>query len=487
MKKILFACCFFLISANVFGQQFSQYNTGTVYDSFENPAQRAFIPDTTKQFAFNFLIPNFNANFYLTGNTQVPLKSRVFNSYYNTAGLQVGKGNYNHFNVNANAYSIMFKMFASLSGNQEVGFFTNTSVEARGAMTDETVALFNGYQNFPKTTYDNVFNDHYFYQAYNQIGLTYREQVTKQFAFGVKLSALSGLGYEKVNINQSRITFDKAIDQDNATLYLKGIERTSGDLNSTTMLDKTGFGFQNPGAAISIGTSYTNEDGYHMQYNLKNVGFIHWTRNARTANFDDYTVIEGLSSPERETNIKDALKDITHGSLAKHGFTTPTNGLLEVSVNKSYWLGDEQEFKFSPTLIASKEMFYSGFTGALVAPIEYKKYTVSLTSSYNDLKLLNIGGQFMIKSTNSDFFIGTESLYQTASLIKSGIESGSSNQTQYFAGHGAFSGMNFFLGVSFRFGTIIESRMNESSTPDGDKGFVGKLWEKMFNKKDKNY
>src|ERR1700744_978552 len=100
MKKILLVCSFFLVTVNVFGQQFSQYNTGTVYDSFENPSQRSFIPDTSKQFAFNFFIPNFNADATLTGNTQVPLKSRLFSSYYNTAGLQIDQGAYNHLNAN---------------------------------------------------------------------------------------------------------------------------------------------------------------------------------------------------------------------------------------------------------------------------------------------------------------------------------------------------------------------------------------------------
>src|ERR1700712_272243 len=132
MKKILLVLFLLLFSSPIFAQQFSQYNTGTLYDSFENPAQRTFIPDSSKMYAFNFLFPNFNTGFYLSGNAQAALQSRAFSGYYNTAPLQIGQNKYNHINVNANAYSIMFKIFASLDGNQEIGFSINTKAESNG-------------------------------------------------------------------------------------------------------------------------------------------------------------------------------------------------------------------------------------------------------------------------------------------------------------------------------------------------------------------
>ena len=71
MKNILLIFFLLLSSAvKIFAQQFSQYNTGTLYDSFENPSQRAFIPDSSKQYAFNLLIPNFNGNFTFSGDEQ---------------------------------------------------------------------------------------------------------------------------------------------------------------------------------------------------------------------------------------------------------------------------------------------------------------------------------------------------------------------------------------------------------------------------------
>jgi hypothetical protein len=483
MKRIVLMCCLFLMTAKVFGQQFSQYNTGTLFDSFENPSQRSFIPDSSREMAFNFLVPSFNTNFYTTGNAQATLKSRLFSDYYNTAPLQIGKGKNNHLNLNANAYAIMFKLFTNLDGAAEVGFFAGTKGEGRGIFTDESIAVFNGALDFPNNTYNNIFNDSFYYQFYHQIGITYREQVSRKFSFGVKLSALSGIAYRQIKIDRSGIVFDKPNDQ--ATLAVHGTARVSQNLTGG-IINEAGLGFQNPGAAITIGTSYKNDDGYHFQYNLKNVGFIHW-RGTNAAFNNDTALIRGLSTPQRETNIRNKIDDITTGSAIYNGFTTATNGLAEISVNKDYWLDYDQTLKFSPTLIASKELFYNGFTAALVTPLQYGKYTASLTTAYNDMRLLNMGAQFMIKTPNAEFYIGSDRVYQTASLARAAITSNKSNHVQSLSDQGgSFTGMDFFIGFSFKFGSIIENPMNARSTPDGEKGFIGKLWEKWFHR-DKNY
>ncbi|MES2375300.1 MAG: DUF5723 family protein [Bacteroidota bacterium] len=485
MKKGLLIWCFFLIGVNVFGQQFAQYNTGSLYDSFENPAQRAFIPDTTKQFAFNFFIPNFNANFYVAGNGQAALKTRAFESYYNTANLEIGNGAYNRINMNLNSYLIMFKLFASENGDQEVGFSFNTKAEARGIATDESIALFNGFRRLNNSNYSNVFNDRLAYQAYYQISFTYREQLTKQFAFGVKLSALSGLSYRKVNIYQSNISLDQTNDV--ATLSLQGTSYTSSDAGQSDA-QKALPSFRNPGAAISIGTSYRDESGYKWQLNLKDLGFISWSKQSLISNFNSSKTIPDFSSSDREKNITNSLDSLTTGSQIKKGFTSATNGLLELSINKTYWLGGNENFIFSPTIIGSKEVFYPGFTAALLAPIQHNNYIGTLMASYNDLKLFNLGVQFMIKKDNSEFFIGSERVLQTGKLFGDAIHSATDpGQTQVVVPQGRFTGMDFYIGVSFKFGALIERRLNSSSVPDGEKGFVGRMWDSIFGKKDKNY
>jgi hypothetical protein len=485
MKKGLLVWCFFLISIKVFGQQFAQYNTGSLYDSFENPAQRAFIPDTTKQFAFNFFIPNFNANLYVAGNGQAALKTRAFESYYNTANLEIGKGAYNRINMNLNSYFIMFKLFASENGDQEAGFSFSTKAEVRGVATDESIALFNGFKRLNNANYANIFNDQFFYQAYHQISFTYREQLTKQFAFGIKFSALSGLTYRKVNIYQSSISLDQANDA--ATLSLQGTtyaSSTAGQSDAQKILPS----FKNPGAAISVGTSYRDESGYKWQLNVKDLGFIHWSNKSLISNFGGSQILTDFSSSDREKIITNGLDSLTTGNQVKKGFTSPTNGLLELSINKSYWLGDSEGFKFSPTLIGSKEIFYPGFTAALVAPIQHNNFIGTLMASYNDLKLFNLGVQFMVKKDNSEFFIGSERVLQTGQLLGNAIHPTTDpGQTQVAVNQGSFTGMDFYIGVSFKFGSLIERQLNSSSIPNGEKGFVGKIWDSIFGKKDKNY
>ncbi len=209
MKKYLLILFILFSTSKIFAQSFAQYNTGTLFDSFENPAQRAFIPDSSRMFAFNLFVPNFDANFSLSGDAQQTLKNRAFNSYYNNKALVIGPGN--HFNYllgNANAYAIMFKMFSSFNGDSEVGFFLNTKAEARGVFSDETVALLNGAGSFSNDTYDNVLTARYQYQIYNEIGFTYREQLTKQFALGFKLGYVAGYQSGKVNIGRSNLSFD---------------------------------------------------------------------------------------------------------------------------------------------------------------------------------------------------------------------------------------------------------------------------------------
>jgi hypothetical protein len=71
MKKLLLLLLI-IAPYKIFAQRFSQYHTNTLYDSFENPAQRAFIPDSSKKYAFNLFIPNFSSDVYLTGNAQTP-------------------------------------------------------------------------------------------------------------------------------------------------------------------------------------------------------------------------------------------------------------------------------------------------------------------------------------------------------------------------------------------------------------------------------
>ena len=480
IKKALLISCLFLLTNQAFSQRFLQYNTGTLYDSFENPSQRSFIPDSSRQFAINYL-PNFNTSTYLSGEAQTAAKSRLFTDVYNTDLVTVGNGRNNYINSNTSAYLIMFKIFSSQDGNREIGFSLKTSFESRGIVTNESFALFGGYNKFANNSYTNIFNDRFFYQAYHQFAFNMREQVTDKLAVGFKLGLLSGLNYYKFTVDQSQINFDRVNNQ--AQLSLSGLTY-SGGIDNGTILQSTGLTFKNPGVAISLGASYKNDKGYNFQFNVKDLGVIHWNNNSsEVAYFNKENATIFVSPTQADENeVRDKVSDFTSGNRVTRGFYFPINGLAEVSVNRNFWFDYDRTIKFSPTVIISKEIFYNGLTGAIVAPIQYDKFSLSLMTSYNDLKMATLGGQFMIKTPNSEFFIGSDAIFPSISLVQ-----GAAMGNKYIpTPQGRFSGGSFFMGFSLKFGNYIESPMNASYIPTGEKGFLGRLYDKIF-RKDKNY
>ena len=474
MKKILLVLLFLLFSVSIFAQQFSLYNTGTLYDSFENPSQRAFIPDTSKMYASNFLIPNFNFNFFLAGDAQATLKNRAFLNKYNNAALQIGKGKYNRVNENINAYLIMVKMFSSLSGDEEMGFSWQLKSDGKGSLSDESIAALNGTQSFADgQNYSNIFNSNYYYQSYHQISFTYREKFNKQVTFGVKLSALLGISYQNLNITGSQVKFDKV--GDSAVVALKGRYYAGyipGHFISRDFLPN----LRSPGAAISIGSTYRTEDNFILQGNIKDLGFIHWSSRSSYYNFNNSASIHGLTTPQREDSIYNKVSGLVHNNQVVGSFTSPIDGRAEFSVSKSFWIDDNHMFKYSPTAVVSKELFYPGFIGALVNPIKYEKYSLTFTTTYDDLKIFNLGVQYMMQTPNWEFFIGSDKLIQSVALAGDQLNKNSADVNQ----NGTYTGADFFIGFSLKLGPVIEHPMNASSIPMGEKGFLGRLWSRWF-------
>ena len=474
MKKILpIFCLLIIIASKGFSQQFSQYNTGTLFDSFENPSQRTFIPDSSRKFAFNFLIPNFDANFLLQGNAQSVLVNRKFGSNYTSTGLQIGNGSINNAGVNASAYALMAKMFSSFNGDEEIGIFAGIKSEGTGAFTDETVALFEAPSAFNSNTYDNVLNDHFYNQIYNTVGLTYRERISSQFALGFKVSFLMGIDYTKLKVDESHLSFNNAADE--TDISLRGryyVSKNPGKFDGSSFLPNS----RNPGAQISIGTSYITDDNITIQGNLKDIGFIHWYSNSFVSNFDNtaaVTGLAGLSPKNREKTLYNSVYALLAGTPTYGSFTTYTDGRFELSANKSYFVNANKSIIYSPTLIVSKELFYNGYTAAMVNRFQYGNINLSLTPSYDNLNLFNLGLQLMVKSSNMELFIGSDRLVQTA-----GLASAKSNPESYAGG--AYTGGDIFFGFAVKLGPVIEHPLNASTVPTGDKGFIARLWNRLF-------
>ena len=477
MKKILLVFCITLFSAKAFSQQFSLYNTGTLYDAFENPSQRAFIPDTNRKYAFNFFLPNFSGSFSIVGNGQTALKSRAFLGLYNDTALTINKGRFNHINVNANIYLFMLKIFTSLSGDQEIGFSEQMRFEGKGIFSDESIALFNGTEKFPDGPYSEIFNNKAYYQAYHQFAFTYREKLNKQVALGVKLSALLGINYQEINTVHSSAVIDGVTQT--AQLAMQGTYYASYVPGTFTTRDYLPT-FRNPGAAISIGSTYRTEDGYLLQGNIKDFGYIRWNGRSKKYNFNNSGTISGLNLSTREDSVFQKANSLAHKNPSVGAFYKPINGSAEISVNKNLWLDDDHQFKYSPTLIASKELFYTGFTAALVNPVKFGNSTVTLTTSYNDLKVFTLGGQFMKQTDNLEFYFGSDKIMQSLGLLYQSVNNSSSMVNKNYS----YTGADFYIGFALRFGPLIEHPMNASYIPLGEKGFFGRLINRWFKMKD---
>lgn len=475
MKKFLLVLFLFSLSSKIFAQQFSLLNTGTLYDAFENPSQRAFIPDTSKKYAFNFLIPNFNANLFLSGDAQATLKTRLFLNKYDNSALSISPTKYNHVTENFNVYILMLRMFSSLQGDEEMGISWQLKSDGKALLTDASIAMLNGTGSFNSgQDYVNNLNSHYYYQTYHQISYTYREKFNKQFQFGLKFSVLLGTEYQKLNINSSHAVFDKA--GDSARIALQGQYYAGYIPGKFTAHDYLPT-FRSPGASISIGGTYLTEDKVILQGNIKDLGFIHWSSRSHIYNVDNSVSIHGLSTPQREDSVYNKINKLIHNNGGTIGsFTTPIDGVAELSASKSFWIDDEHQFKYSPTLVISKELFYNGFVAGFVNPIKYQKYSLTLTPTYDDLKTFNLGLQFMMQTPNWEFYIGSDRITQSISLAGDALNKNSPN----IGTNSGYTGMSVFLGFSLKLGPTVEHPMNASTIPTGEKGFLGRLWGRLF-------
>ncbi|MBD1391794.1 DUF5723 family protein [Mucilaginibacter glaciei] len=474
MRIFLLSIFFIFFVSRVFSQQFFHYNTGTLYEGFENPAVQTFTPDSSRQYAFNLFLPNVYGSFHITGNAQPSLRSRAFDGRYENSNLLIGQGAINRLRENANIYFIMYKAFIGINNNAELGFSVQSREEGRGFLTDESVALFNGPGAFANNTYDNIFNNDLQYQSYHQISFSFREKASKQFAYGIKLSGLLGIQYQKLTVNQSQIEFDRPMDRafvSMAGTYL--IDYTPGKFTLHDNLPT----FRNPGASITLGTTYRTRDNFNLQANLKDLGFIRWSNRSTTYKFNAADVIEGLSTENREDNVFGANHRIIHSGANQGSFVTATNARAELSANKSYWLGYEKKFRYSPTIIVSKELFYNGLTVAMINPVTYKNLTLSATTSYDQYKILSAGGQMLIKSPNAEFFIGSEKLIQSGRLLLAANGNSTEINRNSF-----YTGADIFLGFSLKFGAVIEHPMNASDVPlNAKRTFFDRLWSRLFN------
>jgi len=461
--KFLFALLLFLIYFDAQAQQFAQYNTGTLFDSFENPAQRAFTPDSSRQFTFNFFVPTITANSAFNGNGRQSLLSLLNNGTYNSTALNNGSAKLNSFQINSNNYWFMLKVYTRLDGDQEFGISAQTQASGHASFTDETLLLLDSYKNFDNgLANNNLFNSNLQAQAYHQFSLSYRQKISSTVSFGAKLSALLGIYYNQFNISNSGFYVDK--NSNTASLFLQGNYTTT---NLHQFASKDLLGLKNPGAAISLGLQAQLDNGILLQGNVKDLGLIRW-HGTSIINFNGTETIDRITRTRNNSDrILTEVDSLVAQNASLKAVYKPTNSRADVSMSKKYAIGFP-DFYVTPTLVVSKNIFYNGFNAAFINHFNYKSLWFTALTSYNNLDIWNAGAQLMIKSPNAEFFIGTDQLFRSTKFF----------DENYTATR---SGISAFIGFSAKFGRLVEHPANASYIPMGnEKGFFNRMWLRIF-------
>ncbi len=468
-KKWLLGALFLMFaSSTVFSQDFALQNTHTLFDAFENPVQTAFRTDYSKKYAFNFFIPNSSTTFFFNGEQNKAVKSIIFSNLVLNSSSSLGSAKTNDIYASTNTYLLMYRIFKGPKYNQELGFSYQLRSDGSGKVTNETIAILDNYRSFNQTSYQDIFNNKGSIQSYHQISVSYRENYDKRLAFGGKLSLLSGITFNEIDIDRSDIQIrDPAINPGDLERSINvGL---SGQYISSFGSGSPGFkdllpSFKNPGLSVSLGTSYLFPDNIFVSGNLKDLGFIRWS--GKTSNYlienQEFKVINP-GDPMAEERIRTALQDLLDQNVTSKSFIRPTNARVDLLVSKSF-------SSYTPSLIFSKSLVKPQGAIALNNTYTTGSFHFSLNPQYDFVRGFNLGGMGMIRSANVELFLGTDGLlpayYFTKGLATQNAEIGKRAVQA-----------NVFLGFAFKFGPVVENDMNSSTISglnDRETGYISK-------------
>jgi hypothetical protein len=454
-KKYFLAFVLLLVISNLRAQQYALFNTRTMFDAFENPAARSFTLDSSGKFASNFFFPNFGINAAHKGSADDVIRRLANTGIYDTGAIPLGAGIRNKAFQNSNVYLATFRIFSSYKFNQEIGFAWQVRTEAFADYTNETLAILDSYKKFDAGPYQDVFNSNGYQQSYHQFSVGLRENWDKRLAFGLKLSLLSGIAYNKIDINNSYFY----LDQPNNRLDI-GVNGTyKGTFLYEDEIEKKMLvpNFKNPGLSVSLGTTYASRSGYFLMGNIKDLGFIRWNKKSHFAKFNTIKSINNVST----TDVTEEVMEIAQDADEQKSFVTPTNAKADFLISRTFNF-------YKPSLIISKNLFNQGGDVAFVNTFKTGNLSASLTPTYNFNKFIMIGVQAMYQTPNFEFFLGTDNLGKSISLGR-GI-----NQSDELVGTGYLGG-SIYMGLGIKFGRTVNHPMNLSTMPgvNGEKVYKG--------------
>ncbi|MDF3076662.1 MAG: hypothetical protein K0S09_551 [Sphingobacteriaceae bacterium] len=459
-KAALLVFVFYALAILKADAQFSLYNSKTLYDSFENPVVKAFKTDTTRKFAFNFFIPNFSTNLAASGDAQFTFKTLLAKQAYTAQNLTLGENRINTILFNTNVYLLMFRLHKTVQYDREMGFAWQVRSDTRMDVTNETLGLLDDTRRFTADRYSDLFNNKGVNQNYHQFSFTYREDYNSRLGFGVKLSYISGIAYNKLKIDSSAISINR--ESNSYNLFLDGQFRSN--LAYDNVSKKTAYpGFKNPGFAITASAAVRPGNNWYILGNLKDIGFIKWSKNSYVYKFHN-------SIKATNANTGDKIDSLVTSNFQQKSFTSLLNGKAEILVNKN--LG-----AYQPNFFISKNLFYRSADIGLINNLTFGRFNGSISTVYNTDDIFQFGGMGMLRWPNFEFYLGTDQLFKTYRTTKAVLQSNNVFGSGY-------TGASVYLGFSVKFGPDMEHPANANTIPgveiisDGQQrpGFFGRLF-----------
>lgn len=448
MKKILLIVVLFVLINRAQAQQYALFNTRTLFDSFENPAQKGFALDSSRQYLSNFLIPYLDVSSLNKGNSNTYIRNLVNQGYQ-----QNRTGNFKDprsLREEVNIYLAALRIFKYHRFAAEMGF----SWQIRAFSTieyDEKIsrALFQvNAKDFLTIPRSNIFNNNGKMFAYHQFGFSYRENYDKKWAFGFKLSLLSGIGYADFYASKSNVSIIPAQDQMN--LSMKGTYRLNYPANLAFKPENI-FSFKNLGAALSFGLSHSGSDGVLVMANLKDLGFIRWGKRSVQANFDETRTFSNITGSNADKNLSDAMEKIGSASKKEKAFTETINSKIDLLIAKNFGA-------YHPNIILTKDIFDKYGELALVNTFKTGLFSFSAVPTINTDKDFKLGMQGMIQSPNFEMFLGTNDIIGSYYATKELLKNNSAEASSYHRG-------SVYLGMAFKIGYVVEHPQNMSWMP----------------------
>ena len=468
MKKIWNLLIIIFFPFGVFSQKIALTHSGTMYDSFENPVQSSFQKELSRKYALN-LLPALDASLYFNGSANNAFKKFLFTRTVTGVPINdIGAGKFNQLDVSGGFHLFAFKIYQTVNYKRELGLSFQFKEDGYVKVTNELFAIFDNYNKFSQSSYQNIFNNKAFNQTYWQLSINYREDYDEMWSFGGKVSLLDGATYSNINVNASTLNINRTA---NSFVTTFTGNYTSSFGTDTITVKKALPDFKNLGFAISGGTSYTSINGLYITLNIKDLGFIHWNKTTPTYSFDDGATITNANSADAGNRFGVAFGSIINNNETNKRIYSLIHTKIDIAASKSF-------NNYTPIFVISKSAFRSDGQIGLLNNYKINAFNFGINSIYDLNTGLNFGSQLLIKSPNAEFYVGSEALFPSYYLAKGYLTKDENIGKTDTKG-------SFYIGLNVNFGRKMQNIDNADEIPglnDKETGFVVRLGNKERKK-----